>query len=90
MSKLDKSVAHDYVRMRYAQGATQATIGRELGVTQQAVSKIMRVISLTSRGPGRTPANAGGDATRAPRMLLLKALARSLGARVVDPDEIQL
>lgn len=51
--KLDKSLAHDYVRARYREGASQAQIGRELGVTQQAVCKIMRTLGMRARRPGR-------------------------------------
>lgn len=56
--KLDKTIAHDYVRARYRAGATQTEIGAELGVTQQAVSKIMRAIGLASRGRGRPKSRA--------------------------------
>lgn len=51
--KLDKAVAHDYVRSHYRQGATQAEIAAALGVTQQAISKLMRAAGIKSRGPGR-------------------------------------
>jgi predicted transcriptional regulator len=51
--KVDKHLAHDFIRARVAAGATQGEIALSLGVTQQRVARIMRDLGLRARPRGR-------------------------------------